>query len=181
VLDFCTNHIHHEDRWVRPAVAERLPGGSVGPFEAHAEHTRAIAELRALIDAVLAAHGADRPRIGHALYLHASRFVAENLSHMADEEQVLQPLLERFFTDAELQAIHGQILAATTPEERVLAFPYMFRACSQSERRALVAGMAHAQPREVSRRIVESLRGALADADVAELLAIASGGEGGAS
>jgi hypothetical protein len=78
---------------------------------------------------------------GRTLYLHFSTFTAELLLHMAEEERVLQPLLERFFTDDELHEVHGQLLASLTLEEKMRAARWMLRALSPAEYADLVSSV----------------------------------------
>jgi len=175
VLLFCGSHLEHEERFVKPAAVERLPGGVVEAFEEHAEQALVVGELRALADAVDGAGPSTRTVTAHSLYLHFSRFVAQNLAHMADEEQVLAPLLERFFTPAEILEVHGRIQAAITPEERRISGPYMLRACSPGERRFLVAAMLKVAPKEAVMAALGSFRGAVPDATIDDLLAFCGG------
>lgn len=170
VLAFAESHLQHEERFVKPLATERLPSG-VEVFDAHQDQLHVYAELRALADAVESAPDDARPVTGHALYLHFSRFVAENLSHMADEEQVVSPLLERFFSNAELLAMHARILDAVTPAERLVSGRYMLRACSPGERRGFVSGMLKAAPKEAVLGMLGAMRGAVPDAVLDDLVA----------
>lgn len=174
VLTWCEKHLEHEERFVKPAAQARLPGGKVEAFEAHEGQLQVYGELRALADAVDAARDELRPVTAHALYLHFSRFVGENLAHMADEEQVVGPLLDRFLSAEELEAIHTAILRSTTPEERAISSAYVIRAVSQPERRALVGGMTRLDPPEVLILTLEGIRGAVPDADLDDLVSVLS-------
>jgi len=57
---------------------------------------------------------------------------------MAEEEQVLLPLIERRFSDEELRFIHGRLMAALTMPERLRATPWMIRGTNAVERAALL-------------------------------------------
>lgn len=145
VLVWCERHLEHEDAVIAPAARERLPGGP-SAFDEHGCQGRAVAELRAQIEAVRGASAALRPRIGTSLYLHFSRFVGENLVHMAEEEQVLMPLLGQFFDDVELRELYARILARRTDEERATQTPVLVGAISPAERRGLVESAARTAP-----------------------------------
>ncbi len=138
----CDSHIEHEDRHVRPALVERAPM-AVGTLDTeHAEHVQQVAELRALAGALgKATSASERQALGQTLYLHYSVFVAETLAHMAYEERVVQPLLERLFTPAELQAIEGAILASIAPQEMMTLVRYMVPALNREERAGMLGGM----------------------------------------
>jgi iron-sulfur cluster repair protein YtfE (RIC family) len=139
VLLFCEGHLAHEERFLRPALSSRQKGPLTTFDKGHPEHTRFVAELRALAKNAAEVPAARRASLERTLYLHYSAFVANNLAHMAEEEQVLQPLLERLFSDEELLAIHGKMMSALTAEERALAARYLFAALDREERIALAS------------------------------------------
>jgi hypothetical protein len=133
-LAYYATHLRSEDAWLKPGVEQRLPGGA-SAFDDHPEHERALEELSAQVEAL--ADEAHRARTLKNLYLHFSVFVGNSFAHMAEEERVLLPLLHRFFDDDELRAMHANILAATSPDERALTLPLLLRALSPDERTAL--------------------------------------------
>lgn len=105
VVDLCEEHRMHEDALV-PVVAQRVQRETLACVSAaHAAQPRYVAELRALGATLVGATDGHRALAGKTLYLHYTTFVAELLRHMAEEEQVVQPLLERFFTDEELSSL----------------------------------------------------------------------------
>jgi hemerythrin-like domain-containing protein len=146
VTDLCEDHRGHEERHLLPAVADRLQGSLAGIHAAHLTQPVVVAELRALADRLRTTGDEQRQVVGRTLYLHFSTFAAELLLHMAEEEQVLQPLLEKLFSDDELRAIHGKLLGSLTIAERLRATPWMIRGTNAVERAALLqAAMAPTQ------------------------------------
>jgi iron-sulfur cluster repair protein YtfE (RIC family) len=141
------NHLEHEERFVRPEAEKRLQGVGTA-FDDHAKHTRQIAELRALASALAIGSDAHRAVSTRTLYLHLSTFIGESLVHMAEEEQVLAPLLDRAFSGAERMEIHARIQAAITPEERAYIGPFMMRALDPDEKQMLLRAMAQAAASE---------------------------------
>ena len=112
VLQLCEAHRELEDRFVYPPLAARQRG-SLDPFvQAHAEQPRRVAELQALGRTLLETSPARRAAAGHTLALHFSTFTAELLVHMAEEEQLLLPLLVRTFEARELEAMNHRLLAS---------------------------------------------------------------------
>lgn len=132
-----------------------------------------IAELRAQAEALVAERPELRARVGHALYLHFTVFVGENLAHMAEEERVVMPLLQRFFDDGELRELHGRVLAAVTPAERAYSAQFLYRALSGPERRGLVASAAASMPLEAVLGLLEANRGAVPADEHYELVQLA--------
>jgi iron-sulfur cluster repair protein YtfE (RIC family) len=129
-----------------------------------------VAELQALGDALRATASDLESLAGRTLYLHFSRFAAELLLHMAEEEQVVQPLLERFFSDDELRAIHGRLLASMTTPETMRSGPWLLRAVNPTERAALVASVAATAPRAEYEALLDLARSVLSSAEYADLV-----------
>lgn len=116
VVRACEAHLAHEEDVVFPVLLARLSGSLDSVDDAHAREATLAAELRALANGVVRMPR-DKKRLGgRTLYLHYSRYVAEMLLHMAEEEQVVQPLLDRMFRDDELQD-----LTATLEEKEEMA------------------------------------------------------------
>lgn len=133
VLFLCEGHLAHEDRFVFPRLATRLSGPLESIESAHDAQPRMIAELRALAASVARAPIDKRPLVGRTLYLHYSAFVGEALLHMAEEEQVVEPLLERLFTDEEIEEVRAQIQASLTPSEVERITRFILRAVIEGE------------------------------------------------
>ena len=159
VLVACEEHIEHEARFVHPHLAARLPNALEKIDAGHDEHARFVTELRAQMSAVTAASSPElRALAGRTLYLHYSAFVADTLAHMVEEERVLQPLVHRTFTDEELLAIHGAIIASMSPEETFRTLGGMIPAVNGPERAAILGGMRASAPPEAFDAFVAMLR-----------------------
>lgn len=171
VLDFAELHRVHEDTFLLPALAERLHGKLESMRAAHDMQPVMVAELKALADALRAADDGCRPVAGRTLYLNFSTFIAELFLHMAEEEHVLQPLLERHFTDGELLAIHGQLLASMSMQDKAVSARRMLPALNPQERAALLAGVAASSPPEVVNALLDVARSVLSEPDYSDLLA----------
>ncbi len=127
VLLLCESHIAHEDRFVFPRLRTRLSGPLESIESAHVAHTRTIAELRSLGGALLEAPPAKRPLVGQTLYIHFSVFIGEELLHMAEEERFVAPLIEKLFTDEEIQEVQARIQASLSPDEVNRAAKFFMR------------------------------------------------------
>ena len=53
----------------------------------------------------------EKSEAGTQVHAAFSKFMLFNIEHMAKEEDVLNPILWRYYTDAELMAISQQIIA----------------------------------------------------------------------
>ena len=98
LLGLCLAHLRHENDFV---------------------HT-AIGALQAEADALRTAIGADAERLALRLYRHLALFVAENFQHMHIEETVHNALLWQYYSDAELGALHGRLMASIAPSSASL-------------------------------------------------------------
>lgn len=170
VTAFCDDHKRTEDAIVMPTLLTRLSGQLPSIAHAHEDQARHIEELRATGKALLNAPATTRPIVGRTLYLHFSTFTAENLAHMAEEEQVLSPLFERLFSEDEVRGIHAKAMAFLTPAAHGRGAPFILRALSRPERVNMVTGALATMPREVVIGLVEVIRPTLPADDFTDLL-----------
>lgn len=133
-------HARLEDEFIIPAIEARRPGASARLVDAHVDHALSIAELRRRRGAAERATGAAQYAVLHGLYLELSRFIADDLVHMLDEETLAQPLLHEAYADAELAELLGRARATMTPAEAAMYAPAMAAALSAPERARLGMG-----------------------------------------
>ncbi len=164
------HHLENEDRWVHTALEDRAPGSTVRLADSHAHHRQAFEALQALIGQVQAAEAGKRAQGLKQLYLRFSLFMAEDLAHMAEEEELMLPVLQSLFTDAELSGIEDGILSALSPEEIVGFGRLMIPAATRADRIALLSAMRANAPAEAFSAIMQmSARPTLSPADYAHL------------
>lgn len=142
VTAFCEDHRALEDSVLLPALTARLSGSLDHIRDAHQCQAVVIAELRALATTLQTSAPDARVVLGRTLYLHFSTFTAELLLHMAEEEQVVQPLLEKLFSDDELSGIYGSMMARMTTPEKMRSLPWLLRGTNPVERAAIEARVA---------------------------------------
>jgi hypothetical protein len=159
VLWATDDHIAREDGWIRPALAERVPSAVAVLDDEHDQHTVQAAELRALAKSLKSAatEGA-RAALGNALYMQFSVFVSDTLAHMAYEERVIQPLLDRAFTRAELQAVQGSLLASIAPPDMFKWLRSMIPSGNAEQRKELLERARAKAPPEVFRALLDAIR-----------------------
>jgi hypothetical protein len=143
------SHIAHEEAVIHPAVEERRPGATNELTSAHAEHADMMGALRILLAAIRNGSPSTRPSLWRALYLCFADLIAENIHHMAEEEEVMQPLLEELYTADELHEIHDRILASIAPAEMIASMKIMLPANDFDFRLAMLNGAKHTLPPEV--------------------------------
>lgn len=148
-------HLAHEEAFVHRALEARLPKAAERLECQHRGHALHFAELETLVRAIEAATPEHRAARGKDLYLAFSRFVAEDLTHMHEEETVTRPTLCALFTDAEQQALEGAIIASLSPDENLAFMRMMLPAMTPAERLGLMRGMQAAAPPEAVSAVLE--------------------------
>ena len=163
------NHVHHENKFLHTAIEARRPGAAAVTSEAHTEHLDSIADLRAEISALRSAAAAHAAPIAQRLYRHLALFVAENLEHMQVEETANNAALWTLYTDAELEALHGRLVASIEPAELMQAAPWIARASHPQELAGLLGGMQAGMPPQAFDAVLHQVRTQLDESRWAKL------------
>ncbi|MBX3620732.1 MAG: hemerythrin domain-containing protein [Rhizobacter sp.] len=144
LLDICRGHVHHENDVIHAAMEARQPGSTQHIAGDHAEHERAIDEMRELTATLRGSDGA-----AQALYRALGAFVSHNLAHMAQEESEHNAVLWATHSDEEIAALEQRIHASIGPDEMALAMRWMLPHMNPAERAAMLRGMRREAPPEV--------------------------------
>ncbi len=140
VLSLLREHHHTEDEIVFPQVRP-FDGALIDGLEA--QH-RTIETLLAITgDAVSAtetAEPASRPEAGTELNKRFNELVAFYLEHLAHEELTIVPVMWEHFTDQELAAIQGSIMASAKPQLALDWLGWMFKGLNRDELVRMLAG-----------------------------------------
>ncbi len=148
-------HLVDEERHMHAALDARAPGAPDRLEEQHAGHRASFMMLEEAIRAVESATGpAATVTAGRNLYLAFSRFVAEDLEHMAEEECETWPLLCSLFTDAELHGIEMAIVGSLDPAVNMAFLRHIVPAANHGERAGMLTGMKAAMPAAVYAGVV---------------------------
>lgn len=141
LADFCTGHLMHENEFIHPALEARQPGSSERVAHEHHEHGHAIARLKEAAQHALDGQGAGREQAALDLYRRLAVFIAHNFEHMHTEETVHNQALWAHYTDEELAALHGRLVASLPPEENLFVLRWMIPAMTPGERLAVLSDM----------------------------------------
>ncbi|WP_097461523.1 hemerythrin domain-containing protein [Mangrovitalea sediminis] len=169
LLEMCRAHLDHENRFVHTAMDARAPGSADRAEKEHREHLRVIDLLETDVFAVEHSHGEKREHAAGQLYRQLAVFVAENLEHMQMEETDNNRVLWALYTDEELRAIEGAIVASQPPEKMIATLRWMLPALNPSERGLLIGGMRQGMPAEAFHGMLEVLRPLLGSGDWCKL------------
>lgn len=138
-IAFGREHLRNEDRHVHPHL--RAIGGepTAALIADHEDHEKAFQALEALAKRVEGAPAAERVAAGAELYLAFVRFAATDFLHMDFEERVVEPLIHKHYTDAEIERMHAPIIAETSAAEMQRLAELAARALSKPELDAVAA------------------------------------------
>lgn len=170
LLHTAARHLEHEEAVIHPLLAARAPDAVILLEAQHGEHRAVFAEFYHLAGRVAGAVALDRPRQGRELYLALAKFMAADFLHMAHEEQAVMPLLQSLFTDEELIAMEGEIVAWIPPNELAVLLQAMLEALSRPERAHLMGGVRAGAPPGVFEQLMQATACAvLSDDDLIDL------------
>jgi hypothetical protein len=165
----CAVHSAQEERYVHAVIEGESPG-ALGRYDAaHAGLGDVLEELRAATVEVQCAEPEQRPGLFRLLYLRYSRFVAQALEHMCEEELEVQALLERLFPVEKIRAIQLSMFGSIGPEELMVFLRVMVPAATPIERVSLLAQPKAALSREAFEAIMLTVRRCLNLAEVRDL------------
>ena len=141
LLDFCRAHLKHENDYVHPAMERHVPGSAAAVAHEHLGHEQAIAALAQGTAQLMGCAPVRRTRVAHALYQQLALFIAHNFEHMHQEETVHNAVLWAHYSDAELAAIEGALVASIPPEEMLVVLRWMLPHMAPAERAMMLGQM----------------------------------------
>ncbi len=134
VIHYFEKHAYSEDNFVLPAI-EKFEPSLVDLFEKeHVEDHELGEKMNALLkqfDTASTEHS--RMAIGTAINSAFIEFLVFNLNHMAKEEDILNAVLWKHYSDAELHGITQQIVAHNPPELMAVLSKWMMRSLNNPE------------------------------------------------
>lgn len=127
-------HARKEDKYILPAIHQFEP--SVGDCfkDEHVEDMALSASLTEAIENFARLESADEKiAAGMILNLEFSSFMIFNLQHMRKEEDVLNKLLWRYYSDAEIMTLHNTVVESITPWHFDFYSKWMLRGLNNQE------------------------------------------------
>jgi len=171
LFSILTIHAEDENAVTLAHLETRCPGCTRHDLDDHEEIHRTQQQLEKQLDAIHAGarDGKDMTEAGAEFYLAFTEFQSEYLGHTAEEERVTQPLLWQYFTDEELAAHRGQIMARNPPRTLLTWFEFVFPAQSHAERVGLLTGFRKMAPAGFFAEAMEVIRKALSPSEFGRL------------
>lgn len=138
IFELLESHAHNEDAHIMPLVRAAFPKLAAEYDEAHGDQEARIAGLLAALHRLDPA-APDAAALGHRITLQLSRIAGELLTHMADEELELNPVLWNAYEDAELHEAEQKIVTSIPPEKMGRYLRWMIPAMNPRERAEFAA------------------------------------------
>lgn len=158
LMDFCRAHLDHENRFVHTALEARKPGSASRIAHEHEEHERDIAALAQGVAALRALAPDGRPAAAMRLYRDLAAFIAGNFVHMNVEETEHNAVLWSHYSDAQLAAIHDELVGSIPPPEMMMALRWMVPFMNPAERAGMLGNMREHAPAPAFQAALDTVR-----------------------
>jgi hemerythrin-like domain-containing protein len=127
-------HAHKEDHFVLPMINEYEPSVVAAFNSEHEEDEKLGKELNSAVEKVASSSTVFEKIIaGRELTESFVRFMVFNLNHMAKEEDIINKILWRYYSDDEIKAVVGKISQADPPWIQEFYVTWMIRGINNSE------------------------------------------------
>lgn len=150
VIRLFEKHAHTEDNKVFPAV-EKYDPAIADAFEQEHVKDHQLGQLLAesITNYRASAIITEKAEAGKQIHTSFVKFMVFNLEHMAKEEDVLNWILWRYYSDAELMGITQQIIAGIPPVDMSLNSKWMMRGLNNVEITGWLKGVEKNAPEAV--------------------------------
>ena len=154
VVALFEKHAHTEDNNIFPAIEKYEPSVADAFVQEHVKDH----ELGALLCKTIAAYrnAAILPQkalAGKSVQLSFVKFMVFNIEHMAKEEELLNEILWRYYSDAELMTITHQIIVNIPPEAMLKFSKWMIRGLNIAEITAWLKQVEQTAPEAVFQQL----------------------------
>ncbi len=151
-----SSHANDENTLILAALEAKVPGSSKHDMDDHERLEHAQNAIEKMLNEIkeLNSKGEDALGMGAELYMKFSKFHGDYLLHTVEEETDTQRLLWENFTDQELHAMRGKIIAGFTPEAFEKWQSYIMPAITQSDLLMMLGGMKVNAPEQFTRLMV---------------------------
>jgi hypothetical protein len=169
-------HAHKEDLFVLPAIAEYEPSVVASFEDEHVEDIKLGQQLNACIQKLEASENIiEKINCGRELSEAFVAFTVFNLKHMAKEEDILNKLLWRYYSDDEIKKINSDIVKSGEPWIQDFYLTWMMRGISNNEAKTWIKIAERTMPPVVFKSLVQKARQELSNERFRKLTASLNG------
>ncbi|MCW3073039.1 MAG: hypothetical protein JWP69_108 [Flaviaesturariibacter sp.] len=127
-------HAHKEDKYILPAISDFEPSVMDCFEKEHEKDIMLSNQLTASVETFfLLTSPTERVMAGQKLSIAFMEFTIFNLQHMAKEEDLINTILWRYYSDENLVSIQHQIVLSTTPWLMDFYSKWMLRGINNAE------------------------------------------------
>lgn len=150
VVSLFERHAHTEDTYVFPAV-EKYEPSVADAFEQEHVKDHFLGQLLSESLALYKNAGiiTEKAEVSWQIQSAFTKFMVFNIEHMAKEEEVINPILWRYHSDAEIMTITQQIVANIPPDHMVQFSKWMIRGLNNAEISGWLKGIEKNAPEPV--------------------------------
>ncbi len=142
-------HAEHENNYIHPDLEKRAPGLIASYETDHQNDEKVYAELRRLGQEADRASGDQKVALAIELYGQFNSFVGDYLGHLVREETELQGALWDNFTDEELGAMGGRLIANIPRDQMAEVLTQVCAALNADELTGMLGRMKAMAPPEM--------------------------------
>ena len=134
VVELFESHADKEDNYIFPAIISYEPSVAAAFEQEHVEDHQLGESLQKWLTAFeYAVAPSAKQTIGEELTNSFIQFMVFNLKHMAKEEQVINPILWRYYSDEDLHGITLEIMQNVQPQQMAFFSRWMVRGLNNAE------------------------------------------------
>jgi hemerythrin-like domain-containing protein len=169
-------HAHKEDLFVLPAIAEYEPSVVASFEDEHVEDIKLGQQLNACIQKLEASENIiEKINCSRELSEAFVAFTVFNLKHMAKEEDILNKLLWRYYSDDEIKKINSDIVKSGEPWIQDFYLTWMMRGISNNEVKTWIKTAERTMPPVVFKSLLQKAKQELSNERFSKLTAAFSG------
>jgi len=149
-------HAHKEDNYVLPLINEYEPSVVTAFNNEHEEDAKLGNELNDAVQKLQdSADTIEKAISGRELTESFVRFMVFNLNHMAKEEDIINKILWRYYSDDEIKAVVGKISQLDPPWIQEFYVKWMIRGISNTEAIEWIKAVEKGAPAVVFKALVQ--------------------------
>jgi hemerythrin-like domain-containing protein len=139
-------HAQYENERLHALLEKKGSKVHIHATDDHAHQDNQLLEIQELIIKIGQASVNDKVQLGYQLYLIYRKFVADNLTHLHEEETQILPELQRLYSDEELRQVEAITYREMTPDQIIQMTETLFPHMNRSDQEAILADICQLEP-----------------------------------
>ena len=149
-------HAHKEDRFILPVIRQFEPSVAAGFEDEHKKDEELGSQLQNSIRKTESAHTLlEKLEAGRNLIGSFEAFTLFNLQHMAKEEDLLNKILWRYYSDDEIKTISTSIAQSVAPWMQDFYTTWMLRGINSTEASNWIKSIKNGMPSIIFKTVLQ--------------------------